>query len=131
MKSLKGGMLHRRICADFHEDRATEIDLLEVQIGIHRATKSKSDRDRILCDTALLALESVIDAYRALIGEKYPLYEDIVEFLKSGQMARLIVEPHVWPSNKHLTSDATAITLEATTTEVADGLEDENPGRPG
>ena len=97
MKSLPSSPAYRRICADFREDQATEVDLLEVQIGIHRAARSKSEKDRILMETALFALRTVVDAYCGLKGDKYPDYQDVLDFLASGQLARLVCEPHYAP----------------------------------
>lgn len=93
MKVLPTSKPIRRICADFHDDQATEIDMLEVRIGIHRAARSKSDRDKVLTDTALTALKHVVEAYSSLIGDKYPDYQTILGFLESGTFERYVCEP--------------------------------------
>ena len=122
MKSLPSSPAYRRICADFREDQATEVDLLEVQIGIHRAARSKSEKDRILMETALFALRTVVDAYCALKGDKYPDYQDVLDFLASGQLARLVCEPHYAPGEASVSPALPATEVSAaSSTEESDG----------
>ncbi|MGC8542138.1 MAG: hypothetical protein ACP5QA_16115 [Phycisphaerae bacterium] len=75
----------RRICADFHNEAAVEIDMMEVQIGIHRAARNKSERDAVLMEIALLSLRKHIEAFSAITGDKYPDYQAIAGWLESGQ----------------------------------------------
>jgi hypothetical protein len=74
----------RRICADFHGEASVEVDMLEVQIGIHRAARNKSERDAALMEIALLSLKKHVEAFSAMTGEKYPDYRLLAEWLERG-----------------------------------------------
>ena len=73
----------RRICADFFDDPAVELDLLEVQLGINRAYRNKGERDTALMELAVLSLKKHIAAYSGLMGDKYPSYADVTAWLES------------------------------------------------
>jgi hypothetical protein len=73
----------RRICADFFDDPAIELDLLEVQLGINRAYRNKGERDTALMELAVLSLKKHVAAYSGLNGDKYPSYADVAAWLES------------------------------------------------
>jgi hypothetical protein len=75
----------RRICADFHKEAAVEVDMLEVQIGINRAARNKTERDAVLMELALLSLRKHVAAFSAMTGDKYPDYQSIARWLESGE----------------------------------------------
>jgi len=77
------GRPSRRICADFFDDPAVELDLLEVQLGINRAYRNKGERDTALMELAVLSLKKHVSAYSGLIGDKYPGHEDVAAWLES------------------------------------------------
>ncbi len=88
----------RRVCADFHGEAAVEVDMLEVQIGINRAARNKSERDAVLMELALLSLRKHISAFSALTGDKYPDYQSIAKWLEradqqeNGKLDSLLVD---------------------------------------
>lgn len=87
----------RRICADFQGEAAVEIDMLEVQIGINRAARNKSERDAVLMEIALLSLRKHIDAFVVQSGDKYPDYRSIAHWLDSGylhQFSEFLLRDH-------------------------------------
>ena len=73
----------RRVCADFFDDPAVELDLLEVQLGINRAYRNKGERDAALIELAVLSLKKHVAAYSGLIGDKYPSCADVTAWLES------------------------------------------------
>ncbi|MBE7563637.1 MULTISPECIES: hypothetical protein [Acidithiobacillus] len=73
----------RRVCADFFDDPAIELDLLEVQLGINRAYRNKGERDTALMELAVLSLKKHVAAYSGLNGDKYPSYADVAAWLES------------------------------------------------
>ncbi|WP_215843914.1 hypothetical protein HHS34_004390 [Acidithiobacillus montserratensis] len=74
----------RRVCADFFDDPAIELDLLEVQLGINRAYRNKGERDTALMELAILSLKKHVAAYSGLNGDKYPSHADVAAWLESG-----------------------------------------------
>lgn len=91
----------RRICADFQGEAAVEIDMLEVQIGINRAARNRSERDAFMVELALLSLRKHMDAYIVLSGEKYPDYRNIANWLDSEyllQFSEFLLSNHNKPS---------------------------------
>jgi hypothetical protein len=77
----------RRICADFQKEAAVEVDMLEVQIGINRAARNKTERDAVLMELALLSLRKHVEAFSSMTGDKYPDYQAIARWLESGDAA--------------------------------------------
>jgi hypothetical protein len=75
----------RRICADFHKEAAVEVDMLEVQIGINRAARNKTERDAVLMELALFSLRKHVEAFSTMTGDKYPDYQSIARWLESGE----------------------------------------------
>ena len=70
----------RRICADFVEDEATDIEMMEVTLGIHRI-RGKADRDAKLLHVAFTALKRVTSEYQSITGKRYPTADEIVQWL--------------------------------------------------
>lgn len=85
--SLQAKPAMRRICADFHGNDATELDLLEVRLGIHRAARSKGERDAALMELAIFSLKKHLDAYSGMIGDQYPDYQSLAGWLESTFLA--------------------------------------------
>jgi hypothetical protein len=78
----------RRVCADFHGEASIEIDMLEVRLGIHRAVRTKSDRDAILMNVAISSLMKHVEQYEQETGEKYPDYRAIMKWLENVNFKR-------------------------------------------
>ena len=76
----------RRVCADFSDNEAVELDMLEVQIGINRAARNKSERDAALMEPAFLSLRKHVEAYSGLVGDKYPNYQSLARWLESSYL---------------------------------------------
>lgn len=74
----------RRICADFTDDEATEIEMMEVALGIHRI-KGKSDRDAKLINVAFMALKRATADYRHKTGKRYPDADELTQWLNSHE----------------------------------------------
>ena len=70
----------RRICADFVEDEATDIEMMEVALGIHRI-RGKADRDAKLIHVAFMALKRATSEYRTKTGKRYPSADELVQWL--------------------------------------------------
>ncbi|MBN6740373.1 hypothetical protein JKG47_07480 [Acidithiobacillus sp. MC6.1] len=70
----------RRICADFVEDEATDIEIMEVALGIHRI-RGKADRDAKLIHVAFMSLKRTTSEYRAKTGKRYPTADDLVQWM--------------------------------------------------
>lgn len=70
----------RRICADFVEDEATDIEMMEVALGIHRI-RGKADRDAKLIHVAFMALKRATSEYRTKTGKRYPTADELVQWL--------------------------------------------------
>lgn len=85
MSKERDGMVARRICADFVGDEATDLDILEVSLGIHRSARSKSDRDTMLLKASIIALTEALQRYIQKTGIRYPDYEVFVQWLKDGE----------------------------------------------
>lgn len=90
----------RRVCADFHGEAAVEVDMLEVQIGINRAARNKSERDAVLMEIALLSLRKHVEAFSALTGDKYPDYQSVVRWLETDQKKNPDEKPSHLPENR-------------------------------
>ena len=82
----------RRICADFVEDEATDIEMMEVTIGIHRI-RGKADRDAKLIHVAFMALKRVTSEYQSITGKRYPTADELVHWMSQP----------AWPEPEHPT----------------------------
>jgi len=79
------GMVARRVYADFIGDDATDLDILEVSLGIHRNARSKSDRDSMLLKAAILALSEAVERYRKKTGTRHPEYQEFLQWMQNGE----------------------------------------------
>ena len=70
----------RRICADFVDDEATDIEMMEVTMGIHRL-RGKADRDAKLIHVAFMALKRVTSEYQSITGKRYPTADELVQWM--------------------------------------------------
>ena len=70
----------RRICADYADDEATDIEMMEVALGIHRI-RGKTDRDAALINVAFLALKRATSEYRTKTGKRYPSVDELVQWM--------------------------------------------------
>lgn len=59
--------------------------MLEVQIGINRAARNKTERDAVLMELALFSLRKHVEAFSTMTGDKYPDYQSIARWLESGE----------------------------------------------
>lgn len=82
----------RRICADFVEDEATDIEMMEVTMGIHRI-RGKADRDAKLIHVAFMALKRVTSEYQSITGKRYPTADELVQWMSQP----------AWPEPEHPT----------------------------
>ena len=82
----------RRICADFVEDEATDIEMMEVTIGIHRI-RGKADRDAKLIHVAFMALKRVTSEYQSITGKRYPTADELIQWMSQP----------AWPEPEHPT----------------------------
>ena len=82
----------RRICADFVEDEATDIEMMEVTMGIHRI-RGKADRDAKLIHVAFMALKRVTSEYQSITGKRYPTADELIQWMSQP----------AWPEPEHPT----------------------------
>jgi hypothetical protein len=75
----------RRVSAEFIGDEATELELLEVSIGLGEAGKTKGERDARLVRLALMALKREIEACRTATGKRYPRHAELEDWLAGQQ----------------------------------------------
>jgi len=75
------GIPIRRVSAEFSGDDAVDLEIIEVSLGLSRATRSKSERDTKLMQVALAALGKVIEQYRSERGERYPEFGDFAAWI--------------------------------------------------
>ncbi len=85
MSKETDGMVARRVCADFLGDDATDLDILEVSLGIHRNARSKSDRDTMLLKAAIIALSEAVERYRKKTGTRHPEYQEFLQWMQNGE----------------------------------------------
>ena len=88
MSKESDGMIARRVCADFIGDDATDLDILEVSLGIHRSARSKSDRDTLLLKASIVALTEAVHRYIKKTGVRYPDYEEFIAWMKNGETVK-------------------------------------------
>lgn len=71
----------RRISAELIGDMAVEADLITTMLRLDEKGRSKVERDTLLVEMGVLALNRAIEAWRKETGKKFPSYEDMKLFL--------------------------------------------------
>ncbi|NCN44049.1 MAG: hypothetical protein GW898_09110 [Thiomicrospira sp.] len=68
---------------DIHGDYEVLIDSLQAQLQI--SGKTKSEKNKMLIELALDALEQKVEDTRVKTGKKFPSYTEVKNGLKKGQ----------------------------------------------
>ena len=80
MKNIVGVPV-RRVSAEIFGDQAVDLEIMEVSLGLNRATRSKGDRDAKLMKLALAALRKAVSQYSTENRVRYPELGEFSEWL--------------------------------------------------
>lgn len=80
MKNIAGVPV-RRVSAEIFGDQAVDLEIMEVSLGLNRATRSKGDRDAKLMTLALAALRKAVSQYSTENRVRYPELSEFSEWL--------------------------------------------------
>lgn len=73
----------RRISAELTGDMAVEADLIGTMLRIDEKGRSKVERDTLLVELGVQALNATIERWRKETGRKFPAYDDILNYLNN------------------------------------------------
>lgn len=111
MKNVAGVPV-RRVSAEIFGDQAVDLEIMEVSLGLNRATRSKGDRDAKLVTLALAALRKAVSQYSAENRVRYPELGEFSEWLgiqpersEDAQMTEVAAHPAMVP---HVADDEPA-----------------------
>lgn len=80
MKNIAGVPV-RRVSAEIFGDQALDLEIMEVSLGLNRATRNKGDRDARLLTLALAALRKAVSQYSTENRVRYPELGEFSEWL--------------------------------------------------
>ena len=80
MKNIAGVPV-RRVSAEIFGDQAVDLEIMEVSLGLNRATRSKGDRDAKLMKLALAALRKAVSQFSTENRVRYPELGEFSEWL--------------------------------------------------
>jgi hypothetical protein len=71
----------RRISAELTGDMAVEADLISTMLRLDEKGRSKVERDTLLVELGIQALNAAIERWRKETGRKFPDHEDVRRYL--------------------------------------------------
>jgi len=75
----------KRVCVSMSENDVFRMELFRTLFRMPNSRKERLESDGKLVSLALMALQGILNEYRAESGVEFPTYEEVLKFVKDRQ----------------------------------------------